>query len=129
MLPQPMMPMSIPGIVWSDSHVADESVTGTRGLSRIRGLVMLDHHPPGAGRACGPPQVAPVQHAGPDIRPAVLFLVLPGWRDILYMGSAPPRTSQAISTCQPSGLPCAPSKISSSAVFVPSFWASSQWWL
>src|SRR5215469_11996493 len=80
-----MMPMSIPAIVWSDSHATDESVAATRGLSRIRGLVMLDHHPPCAGRAGGLPQVTPVQHAGPDIRPAVLFFVLPRRRDILYV--------------------------------------------
>jgi hypothetical protein len=35
MLPQPMMPMSIGAIVWSDSHAADESVAGTRGRSWI----------------------------------------------------------------------------------------------
>src|SRR6516165_2662705 len=85
MLPQPMMPMSIRAIVWSDSHAADESVAGSRGLSRIGGLVMLDHHPPCAGRAGGLPQVAPVEYAGPDIGPAVLFLVLPRRRDILHV--------------------------------------------
>src|SRR5215510_3332131 len=85
MLPQPMMPMSIGAILRSDSHAADEGVAGARGLRRIGGLVMLDHHPSRAGRACSPPQVAPVQHAGPDIRPAVLVLVLPRRRDILHV--------------------------------------------
>ena len=41
-------------------------------------------------------------------------------------GSAPPRTSQATSACQVSGLPSAASKISSSAVLPPSLGFSSQ---
>jgi hypothetical protein len=85
MLPQPMMPMSMHAMRRLDSHAADESVAGMRGLSRIGGLVMLDHHPPRARRPGGLPQVPPVQYAGADIRPAVLVLVSPLRRDILHV--------------------------------------------
>src|SRR5271165_282777 len=85
MLPQPMMPMSMRAIARSGSHAADEGVAGARGLSRIGWLVMLHHHPRRTGRAGGLPQVPPVQHAGADIRPAVLVLVLPLRRDILHV--------------------------------------------
>src|SRR5271165_6304357 len=85
MLPQPIMPMSMPAIAQSGSQSADENVAGARGLSRIGWLVMLHHHPRRTGRAGGLPQVAPVQHAGADIRPAVLLLVLPLRRDILHV--------------------------------------------
>src|SRR5208337_594660 len=85
MLPQPMMPMSMRSMERLNSHAADESVAGTRGLRRISGLVMLDHHPPRARRPGGLPQVPPIQHAGADIRPAVLVLVLTLRRDILHV--------------------------------------------
>src|ERR1700730_10499560 len=85
MLPQPMMPMLMRAIAWSDSHAADKSVAGTCGLRRIGGLIMLHHHPPRARRPGGGPQVPPVQNAGADIRPSILVLVSPMRRDILYM--------------------------------------------
>ena len=53
------------------------------GARRVLRLVVLDHHPPGARPPAGLPEVAPVEHAGADVGPAVLVLVLPGWRDVL----------------------------------------------
>src|SRR5271165_6844354 len=79
-----MMPMSMRDMARLDSHAADESVAGTRGLRRIGGLVML-HHPLRTRGPDGLPQVPPVQGAGPDIRPAVLVIVLPLRRDILHV--------------------------------------------
>src|SRR5271165_2657317 len=80
-----MMPMSMRDMARLDSHAADESVAGTRGLRRIGGLVMLHHHPLRTRSPDGLPQVPPVQGAGSDIRPAVLVIVLPLRRDILHV--------------------------------------------
>src|SRR5690349_319502 len=85
MFPQPMMPISILAMAFLSSHTADESIAGARARGRIGGLVMLDHHPLCTGRAGGPPQVAPVQDPGTDVRPTVLVRVLPRWRDVFYV--------------------------------------------
>src|SRR5918995_1550761 len=90
MSPQPMMPMTVGSMPGSHSHASEERKAGARRAGRILRLVVLDHHPPGAGVTAGLPEVAPVQHARSDVRPAVLVLVLPGRREVLDVGGGQP---------------------------------------
>src|SRR5262245_19671273 len=83
MVPQPMMPMIVGSMIGSDSHAREESQAGARRAGRVLRLVVLDHHPSGAGIPAGLPQIAPIEDARADVRPAVLVPVLPGRREVL----------------------------------------------